>query len=1534
MTAHVADGGPLPLRDDDPVDVPQMLRRAASRQPTSGVGVEGCGPQPRFTPYPKLLERAERALGGLHNAGLRPGDPVLLQLSRIDDFLVALWACLLGGMRPAAAASPPYDPADPGLERLHGAWRRLGEPVVLGDDVAAVGLAALPADSGWSRVRTLLLFKCEQAEPPPGPGWRPDPDDVAMYLLSSGSTGRAKVIPLTHRGLVELGVAGREQMGMSPGDVAFSWMPIDHSGGLLIYHLTPVFAEASAWYSPTEWVLADPSRWWEVVDERRVNHTWAPTFGFRLAADALGAADPGHFDLSCVSSLLCGGEQILESTMTDFLRVAAPFGVEKGVVLPAWGMTETCSGVAFGRYDEPDAIRLVDGRRFVSVGTVSPGTQMRVVDRDGTPLPAAQVGRLQLRSARITPGYLNDPEADAAAFTADGWFDTGDLAQLNGRRLTVVGRAKEVIVLNGDNYSCHEIEEAARVPGVRDDCVAAVGVPDETRGSELLAVVYVPEPEADRDETAPAIQAALGERLGLSAARIVPVAEADFPRTDNGKVRRGELRERLARQAATPPPRPRATVSAHGRGQLRSRMLEVFRDVLGIDVAPDRPLYEQGVDSVRLPRLAAELSRALDSPISTTTLLSRPHVNALAESLARVVALEAAPTPAAAPPDRRVAVIGMSGRFPGADSVEQLWENLRGGVESVRRFDAAQLAAAGVPRAEYEHPDYVPVSGVLGAAGPAAALEFAADLFGVSAREAAMTDPQHRLFLECCHQLLEQVGYAGGGPRVGVFAGSGMNLYSHHTYLLRHLHGQLSDPLAAMQAAVGNQPDFLAARAAYRLDLTGPAINVQTACSTGLVAVHLAVQSLLAGDAEVALAGASAVHMPQVTGYTYMDGSVLSAAGRCRPFDAAADGTVGGNGVAAVALKRLDRALADGDVIHAVVAGSAVNNDGADKVGFTAPGVSGQVAAITAALDSAGLSSDAIDYVEAHGTGTKLGDPLELRALHEAFAARAVDAGRGRCAVGSLKANLGHLDSCAGIAGLIKATLALRAELIPPQINFTQLNPEIDLDDGPFFIPVEPVKWPGTTRPRRAGVQALGVGGTNAHVIVEEAPASTHEPFGHAGPPTVVLSGHTRAALDELAGAVAARLRRPDAPSAPDLLTTTALGRRHREHRLAAWGDDAAALADALENPSSPDTVRGHASRPGPLAFVCSGQGEWRAGCGRELYDSSPAFRHVVDRCAARYRARWDGDLLTPLLDPSADPPRETELVQPALFAYQAALAAAWAELGVRPDFVAGHSVGEYAAWHVAGGVGVEDGLDLTAQRGRLMQQLTEPGAMTAVRADRRAVDAVLAVVSGVELAVVNGPREHVLSGEPEAVAEATLLLERRAAATKTLPVRRAFHSALLEPMLPQLRDAARAVEFTPTATPLIDSVDGATHPPGSLADADYCCRQTRRAARWDLAVTTLAQAGCELFVEIGPDTVLTSVGRRLLPQGRWTASRQSDDGGVERAAAQLHCAGAPVDWRPLASGGRRVPLPTHPLHRKTYLIDPSPSEPAEENPR
>ncbi|WP_223774321.1 type I polyketide synthase [Streptomyces sp. 135] len=897
----------------------------------------------------------------------------------------------------------------------------------------------------------------------------------------------------------------------------------------------------------------------------------------------------------------------------------------------------------------------------------------------------------------------------------------------------------------------------------------------------------------------------------------------------------------------------------------------------------------------------------------------------------------------AAAPDA-VAVVGMSFRLPGADTPEEYWRTIRDGADRIRRFTEAELAAAGIPEEQYRADDFVGASGVLeDIAG------FDAGFFGMSAHEARITDPQQRLFLECVHHALEDAGYAGGqgadSHHVGVYASTGYHLYSLQTYLQNNvLPDGVADWVAGLQITIGNYTDFAANRAAYRLGLTGPAINVQTACSSSLTAVYLAAQSVAHGECDIAVAGATAVHVPQVLGYQYVKGSILSKSGHLRPFDADADGTVGGTGVAALVLKRLDRALADGDHVHGVIRGWGVNNDGADKRAFSAPSADGQRGAIRRALEKAGVGADTIGYLETHGTGTFKGDPIEFEGATAAF--RADTDRTGYCALGSVKANIGHLDVCSGLASLIKALLVLRHGVIPPMAGFRRPNPALDLAASPFYIPESPRPWPRGDAPRRACVSSFGVGGTNVHVVLEEAPEAAPRPAAADTPPPpdiLVVSGHTEGALTDNARALRDHLRaHPDTHPA-DVVTTLALGRAHRRHRLAVRGDTVAAFTEALDAWLADPQPAATGTDGADIGFLFTGQGSLHRGAARHLHDRFPVVREVLDTCERQYAALTGGDsLLTPLLDqedPGAEPSWPTELAQPALFALQCALIRLWREAGITPRVVAGHSVGEYAALYAAGALGIEDGLRLTAGRGALMRRHCAPGAMLAVPVAAHEAAELAAEVPGVELAVVNGPRSQVLAGPAAAVERLKTLLAARGVPARELPVRHAFHTALMDPALDGLRELCAEVESRPVEVPFVSGLDGRTRPPGWLPDTDYFVRQTRQPVRFADALRELGTShpGTGTLLEIGPHTTLSGLARRQLPDRAAypTLRRGAGLAPLRDAAAGLYRAGAPVDWRTFMGGaGRRIPLPGYRFQHKDYWTGPEnhlprPAQPA-----
>ncbi|MFD4002639.1 type I polyketide synthase [Streptomyces rubiginosohelvolus] len=882
--------------------------------------------------------------------------------------------------------------------------------------------------------------------------------------------------------------------------------------------------------------------------------------------------------------------------------------------------------------------------------------------------------------------------------------------------------------------------------------------------------------------------------------------------------------------------------------------------------------------------------------------------------------------------DDRIAVIGTALRFPGADTPEAYWRDIRAGRSRVRRFTRVEFAAAGVPAAEYERPGFggasAPLEGVDG---------FDAGFFGMSGREAELTDPQQRLFLECCFHALEDGGYAGGedgyagldggSVRIGVYGSSGYRLYSLHSYLAHHLAAEAGsgDWMTAKQVQVGNYTDFTATRAAFRLGLTGPALTVSTACSSALVSVHLACQALRAGDADLMLVGSAALHLPQVSGHVPVKGSTLSPTGTVRAFDADADGTVGGNGAAAVLLKPLERALADGDTVHAVILGSAVTNDGADKRGFAAPGVAGQRDAVLGALRAADVDAASIGYVEAHGTGTLRGDPIEFAALTEAF--RAHTGRTGFCAVGSTKPAIGHLDSAAGLAGLIKAVEVLRHGIVPPLVNFARPNPALAVDDSPFLLPVRERAWP-LAGVRRAGVHSIGMGGTNAHVILEQAPEAvpaSAERTAAPVPALLPLSAADGDALRAYATALRDHLTGEARPSPADLLTTTALGRRLLPHRLVVTAADPVAGLEAFLSgaPAGEAYTTGVADGvrdPAPV-FLFSGQGGGHPGMGAELAARFPVVAEVLESCARVYAEETGrDDFLDRIVGGQGPGQWDTAFAQPALFALQLAQARLWERLGVTPARVAGHSVGAYAALCVAGALDTEDAMRLVCGRGRLMQERSAPGAMVSAFVPRARVRELLAAVPGLELAVVNGTTHHVLGGSPEAVDAVRGLLAARGEAYEVLAVDRAFHTALLDPALEEFRVLADKTEPRPLHTEFVDGIDGTVRPAGWRPDAAYLVAQARCTA--DFAAVLGELASSPLLLELGPSAVLTGLVRRASPDAVCLPTRD-----WERAVAGLHCAGAGVDWAALLDdcGGRRVRLPTYPFQRRSHWRGPAP---------
>lgn len=875
--------------------------------------------------------------------------------------------------------------------------------------------------------------------------------------------------------------------------------------------------------------------------------------------------------------------------------------------------------------------------------------------------------------------------------------------------------------------------------------------------------------------------------------------------------------------------------------------------------------------------------------------------------------------------DDSIAIIGMSGQFPGADDLDSFWNNLVAGKVAAKPLSDEELIKNGVARERFGDPRYVKMAYSLNDYD-----KFDAEFFDINPREAEFIDPQQRLFLQTAWKALEQSGYTvnHNDLSMGVFAGAGLSGYFVSNFTDNWAGRDLT---TGMQIQIGNDKDYICTRTSYKLNLKGPSVTVQAACSTSLVAVCQAFDSLMNYQCDVALAGGVTVRVPHEIGYMYEEGGIYSPDGYCRSFDEQANGTVFGSGVGVVVLKRLNDAINDGDHIHAVIKGAAVNNDGAVKIGFTAPSARGQAEVIAMAQGVADIDPSTIQYAEAHGTGTHLGDPIEIAALTEVFRDSTED--KTYCAIGSVKSNVGHLEAAAGIAAFIKTTMALENAVIPPSPLYKKPNPQIDFENSPFFVNTEASSWKDNALPRRACVSSFGIGGTNSHIIMEQAPVIQKGVVNKRGDELFVLSAKTKQALDDQITQYIKYLETHSDLKLEEVCYTAGLRRNHFNHRLSLSVNSISNIIEKLKLANTTSIIEGMSqgivdeSKMPKLAFLFTGQGSQYTGMAETLYKKEPVFKDVLDKCN-----QYLIDVLeTPLLDVIFDKENknlinQTQYTQPALYAIETGLAALWESWGIKPDVVLGHSVGEYAAACIAGVFTLEDGLKLIAARGRLMQALPSGGEMAAIMTS---VDNIKSYIEkykdDLSLAAINGMNGVVISGAATSVNAICTALEAENIQNIKLAVSHAFHSPLMKPMLGEFESAAKSIHYTKAILPIISNISG-TFSTDEISTADYWVKHVSAPVDFLKGMQCLEENSIGYYIELGPKPTLLGMAKGCieLNDASSVASLhpvKNDLSFIFSNLAKLYVAGCNVNWQGLYANGQyqAVVLPTYPFQKKRF---------------
>ncbi len=1564
----------------------ELLRRRAVHQPAK-IGLtflqDGETEKANLT-YEELDARARAIAATLQKLQAR-GERALLIYPPGLDFIAALFGCFYAGVI-AVPAYPPHlnRPLPP---RLKAIIDNAQVTLVLTTASLQSNLEKRWTDASsleglrWIATETLDLESADEWRDP-----EVDASTIAFLQYTSGSTSTPKGVMVSHGNLLHN--EGMIKTAFEHGEEAIFvvWLPLYHDMGLIGNVLQSIYIGGRAILMAPASFLQSPFRWLQAISRYKAHTSGGPNFAYDLCVDKISEEQRATLDLSSWTLAFNGAEPINHRTLDRFSSYFEPCGFRREAFYPCYGLAEATIFVSGGERSAAPIMHTFDAeaiarrelvetapqdtgtRTFVGCGNSRPGEEVAIVDPESlVKLGDSQIGEIWVAGPHIALGYWQQPEASECAFegyiaqTGEGPFlRTGDLGFIKNGEVYINGRLKDLIIIRGRNYYPQDIEWSVEQahPGLRSGCVAAFSV--DVDGRERLIVTA----EVDRhfrsgsvDEAVIGIRERIGEEHELEVFAVELLKFGKIPRTTSGKIQRhacradylagkldvvGQWQQQTKNPSAVDeqlPPPPAADDSPSSE-VIQKWIVTQIADRTGI--APDeldvrKPLRSYGLDSLANVAITVDLGAWLGRELSLTLIYEHPTIEALAKHLAG----ETTPSVSTSTEEKQetarepVAIIGIGCRLPGANNADAFWQLLRDGIDAISEVPADRWDSRAFYASDPAPPGKMNTrwGGFLDQVD-----QFDAAFFGIAPREAIHMDPQQRLLLEVAWEALEDAGQVPerlAGTQAGVFIGLASSEYSSM---------QLNQPgRIDAYASTGGAMSIAANRLSYFFDFRGPSMVVDTACSSSLVAIHLACQSLWRGESTLALAGgANLILSPAVT-VSFSQASATSRDGRCKAFDAGANGIVRGEGVGVVVLKPLSRAVADGDEIYAVIKGSAVTQDGKSN-GITAPSVAAQEAVLSAAYRDAGVSPASVQYVEAHGTGTLLGDPIEAKALGSVLATNRTP--EQACAIGSVKSNIGHLEAAAGMASLIKVALAIKHKAIPPSLHLNEPNPLIPFDALRLRVQQTLAAWPDTDGPAIAGVSAFGFGGTNAHIVVEEAPAKSTAPPAETGDETVrpyllPLSAQSPEALRSLALAYQQFLTSAESTSLKSICEMASVRRQHHDQRVAFVARSRQEMADRLESAvdgSSCEqaTSRMSSGRRRKVVFVFSGYGGHWWGMAHQLLEQEPVFRAAVDQCDELLREYMEWSLLEELMageDVSRMKGDDVEITQIALFGLQIGLAALWRSWGIEPDAVVGHSLGEVAAAYVSGILTLPDAVRVIFHRSHIMQQRLRQEATAAMAAAELTVEDAEQLIAGYEdrvsVAVHNGPRSVVLAGEAVALEQILESVRQQGANVRVLSAPGASHSPQVERVSRELEQALAGLEPKVASIPIFSTVTGGSDERPAF-DATYWRRNVRERVRFSEAIARLAQEGYDLFVELSPQPILSSAITQCLNHHKCSGTvlpslrRKRDDRTTMLGTlGQLYTGGYPVDWsRVYPQKSQHVKLPAYPWQRQRYWID------------